>query len=118
MAAVRYVVGKGVKKAAGSLQLACLVKPGVNSKREGIPSVTDSVIELCVSAQAKGGEANNAARELIAEVGDRFCNATLNPEQRRFGTHEPYHGRFNEGAILRRPFEDTLLVSYRNHLIS
>lgn len=68
MAAIRFIVAKGAKPGQGSIQIACHVKPGANSKREGITAVTAESIELCVTAQAKEGEANKAVRGLIAEV--------------------------------------------------
>jgi uncharacterized protein YggU (UPF0235/DUF167 family) len=68
MAAVRFIVAKGAKQTLGSLQIACHVKPGASHRREGILAVTQDVVELAVSAQAKEGEANKAVRELIAEV--------------------------------------------------
>lgn len=64
MAAVRYVTTKG----SSLLHLICHVKPGANSKREGIIAITDDVIELCVAAQPKDREANKAVRELVAKV--------------------------------------------------
>jgi uncharacterized protein YggU (UPF0235/DUF167 family) len=72
--AVRYLPAVGVATAKrsqqkyGLLQIACRVKPGVSSNREGILSVTEEVIELCVSAKAKDGEANKAVVGLIAQV--------------------------------------------------
>ena len=72
--AVRYLPAIGAaavnhsRQTCGVLQIACRVKPGVASSREGILSVTDQVIELCVSAKPKDGEANKAVTELIACV--------------------------------------------------
>ncbi|KAL1646434.1 hypothetical protein SLS58_003394 [Diplodia intermedia] len=67
--AIRFIASKGSKAtSAGSVSLACHVKPGASAKREGINSVTDDGVELCVSAQAKEGEANKAVQKLIAEV--------------------------------------------------
>ncbi|KKY26517.1 hypothetical protein UCDDS831_g01177 [Diplodia seriata] len=67
--AIRFIASKGNKAtSAGSVSLACHVKPGASAKREGINSVTDDGVELCVSAQAKEGEANKAVQKLIAEV--------------------------------------------------
>ncbi|KAI9820857.1 MAG: hypothetical protein M1832_003490 [Thelocarpon impressellum] len=68
--ALRYVAssGKATKKPLGAVHLACHVKPGASSNREGITAVTPSEIELCVAAQAREGEANKAVRELISEV--------------------------------------------------
>lgn len=67
--AFRFIASKGNKStSAGSISLACHVKPGANAKREGVNSVSDDGVELCVSAQAKEGEANKAVQKLIAEV--------------------------------------------------
>jgi uncharacterized protein YggU (UPF0235/DUF167 family) len=68
MAAVRFVMGKEARASVGSLYLACHVKPGVSSRREGIISVSDSRIEICVRARAKDGEANKAVGDLIADA--------------------------------------------------
>jgi uncharacterized protein YggU (UPF0235/DUF167 family) len=68
MAAVRFVIAKGAQSAVGSLYLACHVKPGASSIREGVVSVGDSTIELCVRARAHEGEANKAVGKLIAEA--------------------------------------------------
>lgn len=68
MTAIRYILNKGSKRSAGALQLSCRVKPGASSKREGITAVSDDAIELCVSAQAREGEANKAVVKLLAEV--------------------------------------------------
>ena len=86
MAAVRFVAGKGAKHPFGTLQLACHVKPGASSKREGILAVTDNTIELAVSAQAKDGEANKAVRELLAEVSSkRFRDIKIPYKSEAFG---------------------------------
>jgi uncharacterized protein (TIGR00251 family) len=65
--AIRFIAAKS-KTQSGTIQLLCHVKPGVKAKREGIAAVTDDSIELCVSAQAREGEANKAVREMIAAV--------------------------------------------------
>lgn len=65
--AIRFIAAKS-KTQGASIQLLCHVKPGVSAKREGIAAVTDEGIELCISAQAREGEANKAVREMIAEV--------------------------------------------------
>ncbi|KAH6606206.1 hypothetical protein Trco_005359 [Trichoderma cornu-damae] len=66
-AAVRFLAGS--KKAPqGMLQLRLHVKPGANKKRQGIQIVTEDAIELCVAAQAKDGEANQAVIEVLSEA--------------------------------------------------
>jgi hypothetical protein len=68
MTALRFVAAKRARQNLGSLHIACRVKLGASHKRVGILDVTDNVVELAVSAQAKEGEANKAVRELIAQV--------------------------------------------------
>lgn len=64
--AIRFVT-KGVKdRSVGTIQLLCRVKPGVSVNREGITTISDQGIEVCVAAQARDGEANKAVREVIA----------------------------------------------------
>ncbi|KOS17505.1 UPF0235 protein [Escovopsis weberi] len=59
------------KKASQSrlqLQLQLRVKPGASKCREGISAVGDDAIELCVAAQARDGEANQAVIRVLSEV--------------------------------------------------
>ncbi|KAL0939604.1 DUF167 domain protein [Colletotrichum truncatum] len=66
-AAIRFVAG--TKKAPlGTLYLQCHVKPGASRVREGVTAVTDGTVELCVTAQAREGEANKAVVKLLSEV--------------------------------------------------
>lgn len=66
--AIRYVASS-TKFALGSIHLQCRVKPGASRQREGIISVSDTVIEICVSERAREGEANKAVREVFSNVG-------------------------------------------------
>lgn len=50
------------------IHLQCHVKPGASKQREGILTISDNVIEVCVAAQAKDGEANKAVRGLFSDV--------------------------------------------------
>lgn len=70
MSAIRFVAGKAAKGriATGTIQLSCHVKPGANANREGISAVTDDIIDVCVAAQARDGEANAAVRAVIAKT--------------------------------------------------
>lgn len=70
MSAIRFVVGKATKgrPLTGTIQLFCHVKPGASANREGITAVTDEVIDICVAAQAREGEANAAVRAVIAKT--------------------------------------------------
>lgn len=65
--AIRFVASSA-KSAFGSAILQCHVKPGASKQREGILAVSDNVVDLCVAAQAREGEANKAVRNLISEV--------------------------------------------------
>jgi uncharacterized protein len=65
--AIRYVAST-TKSALGHLYLQCHVKPRASKQREGIISVSDAVIDVCVSAQAREGEANKAVREVFSDV--------------------------------------------------
>ena len=65
--AIRFLAAKGAT-GLGTIHLVCHVKPGVSASREGISSVTNEAVHICVSAQAKDGEANKAVRELVAEA--------------------------------------------------
>jgi uncharacterized protein YggU (UPF0235/DUF167 family) len=65
--AIRYLAATSKSK-LGAIHLQCHVKPGASKQREGILSIDDNTIELCVSAQAREGEANKAVRELISDV--------------------------------------------------
>jgi uncharacterized protein YggU (UPF0235/DUF167 family) len=62
---IRFVSAKGGPL---SIQLLCRVKPGVSADRHGIESVTHEAIDVCVMAQKKNGEANNAVRQVIADA--------------------------------------------------
>ena len=65
--AIRFVAGTK-KSPLGTLYLQCHVKPGASKVREGVTAVTDEVIELCVAAQAREGEANKAVVKVLSEV--------------------------------------------------
>ncbi|RDL32530.1 YggU-like protein [Venustampulla echinocandica] len=65
--AIRHVASSS-KSALGYIYLQCHVKPGASKQREGIISVSEDIIEVCVSAQAREGEANKAVREVFSDV--------------------------------------------------
>ena len=65
--AIRFLAATK-KSPLGTLQLQCHVKPGAARAREGVLSVRDDVVELCVAAQAREGEANRAVVRLLSEV--------------------------------------------------
>jgi len=62
-----YVAGTK-KSPNGTLYLNCNVKPGASKQREGIASVGDDAVEICVAAQAREGEANKAVIKVLSEV--------------------------------------------------
>jgi uncharacterized protein YggU (UPF0235/DUF167 family) len=67
--AIRFFTAKVSNSSyPATVQLLCHVKPGVSANRQGIASVSDHVIEVCVAAQAKNGEANKAVRKVIADA--------------------------------------------------
>ncbi|KAH7362161.1 hypothetical protein B0T11DRAFT_81291 [Plectosphaerella cucumerina] len=65
--AIRFVAG-AKKSPTGTIYLKCHVKPGAAKAREGVLAVGNEAIELCVSAQAREGEANKAVVKLLSEV--------------------------------------------------
>lgn len=65
--AIRHVASSA-KSALSFIHIQCHVKPGASKQREGIISVSESIIEVCVSAQPRDGEANKAVRELFSKV--------------------------------------------------
>jgi len=65
--AIRHIAPTA-KSALGYIHMQCHVKPGARKQREGILSISDSVIEVCVSAQPKDGEAIKAVREVFSSV--------------------------------------------------
>ena len=65
------------KPLRGTLYIRCNVKPGASKAREGVTSVDADAIEVCVSAQAREGEANKAVVRLFSEVSNHslaFCH--------------------------------------------
>jgi hypothetical protein len=78
--AIRYVASSA-RSVIGSIHLQCRVKPGATKQREGIISISDSVIELRVSARAHEGEANRAVREVFCKVSYPAAGALRNREE-------------------------------------
>ncbi|KAL2024997.1 hypothetical protein VTK56DRAFT_3696 [Thermocarpiscus australiensis] len=67
--AIWYIAGT-TKSPHGTLFLHCNVKPGASKNREGIASVDDEAVNICVAAQAREGEANKAVIKVLSEVLD------------------------------------------------
>ena len=63
------IIAASTKSAISLVHLRCHIKPGASKQREGVISVSDSVVDVCVSAQAKDGDANKAVREVFSNVG-------------------------------------------------
>ena len=66
-APIRFVAATK-KNTFASLLLQCHVKPGASKVREGIVAINNDAIEICVSAQAREGEANKAVIMVLSEV--------------------------------------------------
>jgi hypothetical protein len=64
---VRYVAGSN-KGDVSRFYLRCRVKPGVSKAREGLTALTDEIIEICVAARAREGEANKAVLAVLSKV--------------------------------------------------
>ncbi|KAK4042945.1 hypothetical protein C8A01DRAFT_32888 [Parachaetomium inaequale] len=63
-----WYVAATKKSAKNTLYMHCNVKPGASKDREGIASVDDEAVEICVAAQAREGEANKAVIKVLSEV--------------------------------------------------
>ena len=66
LSAIRFL--PSTTKALGAIYLQCHVKPGASKQREGIISIGESVIEICISARAREGEANKAVQDLLSSL--------------------------------------------------
>lgn len=64
---VRFVVSPK-RPTLGAIHIQLHVKPGAHKDREGITSVTETAVNLCVSAQAREGEANKAVISILSET--------------------------------------------------
>ncbi|KAI1102154.1 YggU-like protein [Jackrogersella minutella] len=62
------LIQKSKPSAPEILQLRCHIRPGVSKVREGITTVTDEIIELCVSAPPQDGKSNKAVIEILSEI--------------------------------------------------
>ncbi|PMD14034.1 hypothetical protein NA56DRAFT_711399 [Hyaloscypha hepaticicola] len=62
------LAAKSTKSALRCIYLQCSVKPGTNKQREGVVSISDTVIELCVAAQPKDGAANLSVRKVFSDI--------------------------------------------------
>ncbi|TLS24589.1 hypothetical protein PpBr36_08277 [Pyricularia pennisetigena] len=67
LGSIRYVAATK-KSPLATLLLKCHVKPGASKSREGVAAVTDDAVELCVSAQAREGEANKAVIMVLSKA--------------------------------------------------
>jgi hypothetical protein len=62
------LAAKSTKSAVRYIYLQCHVKLGASKQREGLVSVSDTAIEVCVSAQPKDGEANLSVKKVFSDV--------------------------------------------------
>ncbi|KAJ2904116.1 hypothetical protein MKZ38_008834 [Zalerion maritima] len=74
-AAIRFVLNTTKSKkvpsssaSTGTYYLRCHVKPGASKDREGVAGLTNDLIELCVSARAREGEANKAVVKVLSDI--------------------------------------------------
>lgn len=63
---IQYVAGGKTKLPV--VHLHCRVKPNASKVREGVTSVTDDAVELCVAAVPRDGESNKAVLAVLSEV--------------------------------------------------
>lgn len=63
-----WFVAATKKSTQNTLYMHCNVKPGASKNREGIASMDDEAIDVCVTAQAREGEANKAVIRVLSEV--------------------------------------------------
>ena len=66
--AVRFIVSGKKTPTFGSLRLQLRIKPGTSKDRQGVSSVSDDCVELCVAAQARDGQANKAVVQLLSDI--------------------------------------------------
>lgn len=66
--AVQFIASQKRPPSLGSIHIQLHVKPGAHKDREGITSVTETAVNLCVSAQAREGEANKAVIRVLSET--------------------------------------------------
>lgn len=70
--AIRFIQSTP-KSSLNHIQLRCNIKPGASKQREGISSISDERIEVCVAAQARDGEANKAVKALFSTVSSHLA---------------------------------------------
>jgi len=61
-----WYVAATKRPAQHTLYMRCNIKPGTSKNREGVVSVGDEAIGICVAAQAREGEANKAVIKLLS----------------------------------------------------
>lgn len=64
---LQYIAPSGKNKLA-TVHLRCHVKPGVAKAREGVASLADDAVELCVAAAPRDGESNRAVLAVLSKV--------------------------------------------------
>ncbi|KAI9739707.1 MAG: hypothetical protein M1834_006426 [Cirrosporium novae-zelandiae] len=72
--AIRYLSPKPLKHPPNPnpnqahLLLSCSIKPNVSAQREGIESVTEEAIGICVAAVPRGGRSNEGVRGVLGKA--------------------------------------------------
>jgi len=74
-----WYVAATKKSAYPTLFIHCSVKPGASKSREGVTSVNEDAVEICVSAQAREGEANKAVVKVLSEVNENLDGPPPSP---------------------------------------
>ncbi|KAL8376709.1 hypothetical protein RB595_007704 [Gaeumannomyces hyphopodioides] len=68
MRAIRFIGSSKRSPVAAVLMLQCHVKPGSSKSREGIASLSDDAVELCVAAPPRDDQANKAVVAVLSEA--------------------------------------------------
>lgn len=63
---IQYIAGGKIKPSV--VHLHCRVKPNASKVREGVTSVAEDAVELCVAARPRDGESNKAVLTILSEV--------------------------------------------------
>lgn len=64
---LQYVAPSGKTKLP-TVHLRCHVKPGAAKAREGVTSLTDDAVGVCVAAAPRDGESNKAVLAVLSKV--------------------------------------------------
>lgn len=72
MATHRFIqyIAPSKNKLLPTVHLRCHVKPGAAKVREGVTSLGEEAVELCVAAPAREGESNKAVLAVLSKVSE------------------------------------------------